>query len=78
VWQSYLVLRGLRLYYSESEYAMEVYKEIRSRIIMTVESEFERSHQTYEYYDDRTGKGLGRANFGWTALIAPIVDEVFI
>jgi len=36
VWQNYLVLRGLRLYYFDNAKAVQVYNLIRDRIIQTV------------------------------------------
>ena len=46
--------------------------------MQAVTKEYAKSHKLYEYYDDRTGSGKGKANFGWSALVVLIMDETYL
>lgn len=75
---NYLVLRGLKLYYSHNEEAKKMYKKLRNDLINTVCVEnWEKRGFFYENYN-RAGNGLGEDGHpfsGWTSLIALIVSE---
>ena len=55
VWQNYLVLRGIKLYYSTDLRMQKLYTKIRSSLLKTVQNEFDSKNYLYEYYSDITG-----------------------
>jgi len=85
----YMLLRGLKNYYSPESISMKdrpelaakakvLYESIRKNILNTVYEQWKIDGQLYEMYDPESGKGLGTAPFnGWSSLIVLIANELY-
>lgn len=50
--------------------------ELRERLVELIETDWERTGRFHEYFDARSGEGLGAdAQTGWTALVANLIAE---
>lgn len=79
MWQNYMVLRGLHLYYKDMDpQVTDVYNQIRDFLLANTKAQYEKTGALWEYYDDRTGEGKGLPNFGWTSLIVLIEKEQYV
>ncbi len=86
---NYLLLKGLKTYYSESSVSMkekpelvkkasELYLEIKKRLVATVFEQWKKDGQFWEMYDSENGQGQGTAPFnGWTSLVLLIVNDLY-
>ena len=85
----YLLLRGLKIYYSEGSISMvdkpqlaaqakRIYDVVRERIVTTVYEQWQKDHFFWEMYNPESGEGRGTAPFnGWTSLIVLIENELY-
>jgi mannosyl-oligosaccharide glucosidase len=75
---NFMILRGLKKYYSGNQKAMNAYKQLRENLIKNICSEWNTRGYFFENYDSFTGKGQRNHPFnGWTSLISLIVAEDF-
>ena len=75
---NYLILRGLKKFYSHDSLAQQAYRLIRTRLVSTVFKSWQQDHLFWETYDQGTGEGLGTAPFnGWTSLVLLIQAELY-
>ena len=67
---NYLLVRSLE------EHDPAFADELRERLVELVETDWERTGRFHEYFDARSGEGLGAdAQTGWTALVANLIAE---
>ncbi len=75
---NYLTLRGLKKYYHNDSEAVEVYQEIRIKVIKTIFKNWKISKTFYEQYSDIDGKGVKARPFnGWSSLVLNIITEKY-
>jgi len=79
---NYLVLRGLREYYLDSDQTgelQELYEELKENLLINIANILEESGELWEQYNDLTGIGQHSHPFtGWTVLVLPILaDDYF-
>jgi len=75
---NYLVLRGLKSYYSKDEDASELYEALRLNLLENLSATWKKTHNFWENYDSFTGKGKGFPSFtGWTSLFSLIYSEKY-
>lgn len=54
---NFLLLRGLKLYYSENSKASKIYKELRENLINNILKNYQKNGYLYETYNAKTGQG---------------------
>lgn len=79
---NYLAVKALHYYGSQPgpymELAKEIYVELRTNVIQTVQQEFNRTGYVWEQYSDKTGKGSGCHPFnGWSSLVVLMMAEQY-
>ena len=75
---NYLVLRGLKSYYSQVDDAKDLYEALRLNLLENLSATWKKTHNFWENYDSFTGKGKGFPSFtGWTSLFALIYSEKY-
>jgi mannosyl-oligosaccharide glucosidase len=73
---NYLTLKGLKLYYHDDQESMQIYEEIRAKLIKTIYNNWLVSGMFYEQYSDVNGEGLRARPFnGWSSLVLEILSE---
>lgn len=74
---NYLTLKGLKTYYHDDNEAMEIYNEIRIKVINTVFRNWRESNgMFFEQYSDKNGDGLRARPFnGWSSLVLELITE---
>jgi len=74
---NYLILRGIKLYYFDNEYARQTYYKLRENLINNISKEWKERGYFFEHYNQKyDGKGDGNRPFnGWTSLIALVIEE---
>jgi mannosyl-oligosaccharide glucosidase len=73
---NYLTLKGLKVYYSDDKEAMEIYQDLRIKLIKTVFKNWNKTGMFYEQYSDIDGNGLRARPFnGWSSLVLELITE---
>ena len=78
---NYLILRGLKMYYSQNERAKMLYTNLRYKLIGNVCDDWQKTGFFWENYNEEIGGGTeARAHpfNGWTSLITLIISEKYI
>ena len=75
---NFMVLRGIKKYYWESDRARGIYKELRENVVRNVRDEWSRTGYLWEQYSEENGKGQRVHPFtGWSSLVLNIIYEKF-
>lgn len=79
---NYLALQALNHYRNikgpEQSRCDSIYKELRKNVIALITSEYEKTGQFWEQYDDTKGAGMrGHPFTGWTSLLVNIMSEMY-
>lgn len=75
---NYMILRSLKLYYSEEPGAAELYEKLRENVIKVVTANWSRTGTFWENYSSITGKGQKAPGFtGWSSLVVLIMSEIY-
>lgn len=79
---NYLALQALNHYRNikgpEQARCESIYKELRTNLIALITSEYEKTGQFWEQYDDTKGAGMrGHPFTGWTSLLVNIMSEMY-
>lgn len=75
---NYLVLRGLKRYYSHNEKAMKIYSELRNNVVTNVCNQKFTKNYFFEQYNQNNGEGQQRFPFtGWTASVLLMMYEKY-
>ncbi len=80
IWMNinYLILDALKHYSAHNTNARALYPRLRSNLIQTIHSEFQRSGYLYEQYNPSNGRGQRSKPFtGWTSLVVLMQAEIY-
>lgn len=73
---NYMILKGIKRYYSTNERAMRIYNSVREGLIRNVVDKWVTTGYIWENYNSRTGDGQGNHPFtGWSTLMALVMSE---
>jgi len=75
---NYLLLRGLKIYYSTDPDANLLYETLRENLLKNMARTWDSTHNFWENYDSFTGNGKGFHSFtGWSSLFVLIYSEEY-